>query len=189
MSKNIIQTIGQHVFKYDPPEYTEKTTPVLAKNPEKRVKGIEKYQFLGSGYYFWDNNIERAHKWGQQHYNGKYKILELPLELKGDHFLDLVGSREDIMTLVNALKEIENNIPDLKLGAFFHVMQIIEKYRPGSWPYTIIRALNVKSNADKIPFNHIKGSRMLLDPEIIICFYEKKELNLQGIRYIDKKDS
>lgn len=195
MSKNIINTIGHHVFKYLPPDFTEKGIPFLAKNSAKEnessVNGKNteyKFQFLGEGYYFWDDNIARAHKWGNSRYKGRYLIMELPLQLKGNRFLDLVSSREDLRLLLDVMKEVAKEIPDLKLGAFFHVMQTMEKHQPGTWPYSIIRALNVKANAVKLPFNHIKGSDMLLDPEIIICFYEKKELNLHSIRYIDKTD-
>lgn len=196
MSKNIIQTIGQHVFKYDPPLFTEENVPVLAGNSKSadnvmlgNGNGREKYQFLGEGYYFWDDNIERAHKWGKTRCEDKYLVLELPLVLQGNRFLDLVGSRQDLRILVEALNAIRDRIPDLKLGAFFHMMQTMEKIEPGSWPFSIIRALNVKSNTQKIDFNHVPDSKMLLNPEIIICFYDKKELNLQSRRYIDKNDN
>ena len=199
MSKNIINTIGQHVFKYDPPQYTEKGAPVLAKNliTKESTKNVasevvkkeeDKFQFLGEGYYFWDDNIKRAHKWGKQHCKGKYLILELPLELKGDRFLDLVGSREDCRIFYEAYKKKEKDTPGLKIGAFFHGIQTIAKNSHKPCPFSIVRALNLKSNAKKISFNHIIDSEMLLDPEIIICFYEKKELNLQSIQYKDKND-
>lgn len=74
------------------------------------------------------------------------------------------------------------------LDAFFHIMQTMEKYEPGSWPFSVLQTLNVKGNANKISFNHIPDSKMLFNPEIIICFYEKNYLNLQGIRcYIHKE--
>lgn len=195
MSKNIIHTIGQHVFRYDPPEYTEKGAPVFAKNPTpEKIKESEenkkepKYQFLGAGFYFWDNNIKRAHRWGRQHYQNNYLILEIPLDLKGDNFLDLVGSREDLMKFLKAYRKIKKKFPGLKIGAFFHGMQTMTKNGFSAWPYKIIRALNVKSNASKIPFNNIPDSRMLLDPEIIICYYDKNELNLHRSRYLDKNN-
>lgn len=104
MSKNIINTVGQHVFKYDPPKYSEKGAPFRAKNPtakdikKSEITGEEPiYQFLGEGYYFWDNNIGRAHRWGKNHCNNRYLILEGDFVLSGDSFLDLVGSREDLM--------------------------------------------------------------------------------------------
>lgn len=192
MSNNIIHTVGQHVFKYDPPLYTETGAPVLAKNPvadPNKTKDIEpKLQFLGEGYYFWDDNIERAHKWGWDHYDGDYKIMELPLELKGDKFLDLVGSRADLQGFCRVFDKMREKKPGLKIGAFFKGMQEMEKNKPGSWTCTIVRALNAKNNAQKICFNHISTSKMLLNPEIIICFYEKKELNLQNLHYIDRKE-
>ena len=38
----------------------------------------------------------------------------------------------------------------------------------------------------KVAFNRRRGSEMILDPEIIICFYEKNEVNIQNIHYINK---
>lgn len=195
MSSNVVRTTGQQVFKYDPPQYTEKGVPVFARNPsseelrEAKGKGEEpKFQFLGEGYYFWDDNIERAHKWGKQHCEGSYRILEAQLELQGDNFLDLVGSREDLRIFLNAFSVMKKKYPNLKIGAFFHGMQAIMKHQTDVWPFTIIRALNVKKNGYKIRYNHLSNAEMLLDPEIIICFYRENELNLQNSRYLDKNN-
>lgn len=195
MSKNIIATIGQHVFKYDPPKYSEKDAPYLAKNPtapevteSEQNRKEPRYQFLGEGFYFWDNNIGRAHSWGKTHCDDKYLILEADLVLAGDQFLDLVGSREDLMIFLEAYEKMRKIEPGLKIGAFFKGMQTIAKYRPAAWPFTIIRALNVKRNGNFAAYNHLQNADMLLDPEIIICFYGKKELNLQNTRYIDKNN-
>lgn len=190
MSKNIIPTVGQHVFKYDPPRYTEKGVPVLAENTDEH-KGIndgrkDKFQFLGEGYYFWDSNRNRAHKWGKDHYKGDYLILELDLVLSGENFLDLAGSRHDLLEFYKVYSGMRKGNPNLKIGAFFKTMQILQKHRPEKWPFTVVRALNVKKGANRIPFNHVSDSEMILDPEIIICFYDRNELNLQNIRYIDK---
>lgn len=196
MSKNIISTVGQHVFRYDPPKFIEKDAPFRAKNPtaaeekEAEIKGEEpRYQFLGEGYYFWDNNIGRAHKWGKKHCGNKYIILEADMILSGDAFLDLVGSREDLGIFLDVYEYMKKRDADLKIGAFFKGMQAIAKYQPGVWPFTIIRALNVKRNGNFAAYNHLPNADMLLDPEIIICFYDKKELNLQNTRYFDKNNN
>lgn len=78
--------------------------------------------------------------------------------------------------------------PGLKIGAFFNGMQTMAKYQPMAWPFTIIRALNVKRNGNFVAYNHLPNADMLLDPEIIICFYDEKELNLQNSRYFDKNN-
>ena len=114
--------------------------------------------------------------------------MELPLKLEGEKFLDLVGSREDLKGFCNVFNKMKDNNPDLKIGAFFNGMQEMAKINPQVWPFTVVRALNVKRNANKVLFNHLAGSEMLLNPEIIICFYEKNELNLQNIRYINKNN-
>lgn len=189
MSENIIKTVGQHVFKYLPPKYTEKGAPFLAKNKEveKNRKKIMHFQFLGEGFYFWDHNLARAHKWGKTHYKGNYKILEVPLYLHGKNFLDLVGSRKDVETLLRVMNHMKGVVPVDKFGAFMHGMQEVRKRNPKKWPYTVVRALNLKQNADIIPFNHRDDSNLLINPEVIICFYDKKEINLQKQRIIERK--
>lgn len=57
MSKNIIPTIGHHVFKYDPPKYTEEGAPVFAANTKiKKGDGteVERCQLYGR-----QRNLER----------------------------------------------------------------------------------------------------------------------------------
>lgn len=191
MSRNIIHTVGQHVFKFLPPEYTEMGAPVLAKHPDidpnnNNTNNKPKFQFLGQGYYFWDFNIERAQKWGKDHYDDNYLILEGDLVLQGESFLDLAGSREDLILFVKAFNKLAEHYPNLQVGEFFYWMQTMAKKEKVKWPYTIIRALNVKSKVRKVAFNRLRGSEMILDPEIIICFYEKNELNIHNIHYIDK---
>ena len=196
MSKNIIPTIGQHVFIYDPPKYTEKGVPVLAKNPTqkeeeeaRRHKKKLKYQFLGEGYYFWDDNIRRALDWGTSHCNNKFLILETPLTLRGDHFLDLVGSRADLNLFMQAFEEIRIMNPNLTIGIFCKTMQKMAKYQPDKWPYRIVRGLNVKSTSPRIQFNQIIDSKMLLDPEIIICFYDLNDITLSDSYYLDQNQN
>lgn len=164
--------------------------PEITQSAEGEVKdsNSNKLQFLGEGYYFWDNNLKRAHRWGKTHYDGKYLIMQIPLELKGNRFIDLVGSREDISIFCESFKEMRKNIPGLTVGSFFFVMQKMEKYEHGSWPFTIIRALNLKKNAEAVPFNHLQDSKMSLNPEIIICFYDRNELNLHCVSYINQQD-
>ena len=165
--------------------------PVLAKHPDidpnnNNTNNKPKFQFLGQGYYFWDFNIERAQKWGKDHYDDNYLILEGDLVLQGESFLDLAGSREDLILFVKAFNKLAEHYPNLQVGEFFYWMQTMAKKEKIKWPYTIIRALNVKSKVRKVAFNRLRGSEMILDPEIIICFYEKNELNIHNIHYIDK---
>lgn len=186
MSKNVIDTVGQHVFRYEPPEFTESGAPFLAHNSQKEIKAQVKdhFQFLGEGYYFWDNNIQRAKIWGEMHYEGKYKILEIPLVLQGDDFLDLAGSREDIANFCSLYDYYKDTFGYQGIGAFISGMMTLAKKNPKVWPYKVVRALNVKRKAPSSSFNHLKDSKMLLDPEIIVCFYDRDKINLSLSRVI-----
>lgn len=181
MSRNTIITKGQHVFRYDPPEFTENGAPFMATLRIIEKDGVveEKYQFLGDGFYFWDDNIRRAKKWGQSHCDGKYKILEVPLNLHGNDFLDLVGSRQDIENFLHIYNSMKKRVNSDSLGEFIYGMQQFNRDHPGTWPFRVVRALNVKSNAKSIPFGSVKNSEMLLNPEIIVCYYDKNDIDLQ----------
>lgn len=189
MSKNVIKTIGHHTFKYSPPQYTDETAPCLSETQTEIIKGVEtiEYPFLGDGYYFWDYNIKRAHKWGEDHCDNSYGILKVHMTLKGDKFLDLAGSRHDLEKFAKIYSLMKKKEPGLRPGAFFKGMQMMEQEEHGSWPYTIVRALNVKKHANSVQFNHIQNSKMLLNPEIIICFYDKNDIDLQNSSVIYKK--
>lgn len=179
MSRNIINTTVHHTFKFLPPAYTEDGIPCFSQVTKKSDdKKDPHYPFLGEGYYFWDFNLKRAQEWGKKNYGNDYKILETSVTLQGDNFLDLVGSRQDLSDFLKVLYEMKRRKPGIKLGEFFYGMQCLERKKPGTWPFSIIRALNVKSNAKKISFNHVPNSEMLLNPEIIVCFYNRNEINM-----------
>lgn len=192
MSLNIVRTIGHHTFRYDPPTWTEKGAPVKSKNnPETQENNEPQYKFLGDGYYFWDDNIEMAKRWGERQYKGKYKILECPLELKGENFLDLVGSRKDLRDFVTILNRIVEKWKDYKsIGKSLYLLQLMARYKPEVFPFTIIRSLDIKKNSlndnsgDSIQYTSQLNKKMLLSPEIIICFYEKNDIPLHNARFI-----
>ncbi len=116
MSKNIIQTIGQHVFKYDPPLFTEENVPVLAGNSKSADNVMQgngndrdKYQFLGEGYYFWDDNIERAHKWGKTRCEDKYLVFKDIIK-HIDHFFETADNKALAEVMAAAAVQIEGDI-------------------------------------------------------------------------------
>ncbi len=61
-------------------------------------------KMLGTGYYFFDNNLSIAHAHGKNRYKRQYHIFEAEIQLTEDNFLDLVGNRMDMLWL-QALRE------------------------------------------------------------------------------------
>lgn len=176
MSTNIVNTKGHHTYNYEPPHFNDAGAPVFSKITSK--DGETHFPFLGEGFYFWDDNINRAKLWGEQRYKGRYHIKEYHFELKGDSFLDLVGSRQDLFAFYTIARKIWARFGKMPIGQTICFLQNLEKSTPGTFPFKIIRALNVKTHRNTIPFNSDNGikSTFLLDPEMIICFFDQKDI-------------
>ena len=62
-----------------------KNAPFLAEdNPRNR-----KYQFLGTGYYLWEDDIEQAKRWGEVHYKNSYFVVEFECDIEEEDILNL----------------------------------------------------------------------------------------------------
>jgi hypothetical protein len=70
-------------------EIIEKSPFIGIHNPKER-----KHQFLGTGFYLWDDNIEMARIWGEKHCNGSYVIVEMKVDIDPNICFDLVGNRK-----------------------------------------------------------------------------------------------
>lgn len=76
--------------------------PFLAKDDERN----RKFQFLGSGYYFWEDDIDQAHYWGSVHWGrNNYFIVKFDCEIDDNDLLDL-----DSKTGQNILEKIKEKI-------------------------------------------------------------------------------
>ena len=85
-------------------EYVLANAPFYAKDFAQE----RKYQFLGAGYYFWDDDIEQAHYWGKVHYNNKYYIVVFDCNIDEEFLLDL-NTREGqkmFFEMQKALQEV-----------------------------------------------------------------------------------
>lgn len=73
----------------------------LVTNPNKIKKSQEKYDWLGHGFYIWENNYERALKWSEDKFKrGKITIpsvvgviyqLDYCLDFTDSQFIDIIG--------------------------------------------------------------------------------------------------
>lgn len=105
-------------------EYVLKNAPFEAKESQR----INKEQFLGSGYYLWEDDIKQAKYWGKKHYNNQYYIVAFECEIDEDFLLDL-NSREghkeffELYSLYEKrAKQINREIKDFCLKAFFNIL-------------------------------------------------------------------
>lgn len=176
--KRVFVTKGHHVCRKSSKAYLLEHAP---------FKSVCQYSdngsipYLGEGFYFWDDNIERAHRWGKEHYNGEYVILEYPLEFKGMDYLDLVGSRQDLMKFSLLMERVQKEMDKgqatgerLAVAQCIAFLQKMNKEKAGVFPYKAVRVVDLKSRGNRIVcFVKNKVGQMPLNPCYIICVYAK----------------
>ncbi len=149
--------------------------------------------YLGEGYYFWDNNLEMAKKWGEWHYGNKYFVVESKLHLQEDLLLDLVGNRTHIMyfqKLIEKFSYYKQGRRKWELCKFIQLLKNLNdndaRYK-GIFPYKIFRATDfsrMKEERFLHKFVGIKSGYTFLDPRIIICFANEESISLQDKRIL-----
>ena len=183
----------QHTCKDGHDAYLLQNAPFKAaikKSPNGKIK----IPFLGEGYYFWEENIAAANRWGVKHYANKYRIVEYEnLTIPEDSMLDLTNRRH-----INYFKELQ------------HIY--IEK-RPActNWPIGVwiqfFKKLHLKNEVE-FPFNNIKADEHLpekekdeydrgktyfadglpyytyLEPLYMLCIIDKKQMSFREKRLL-----
>jgi hypothetical protein len=182
-----MKTIGHHTCsKKNGREYVEKNAPFHSIHDETN----NALKFLGSGYYFWDDNIEMAHYWGHMHFHCNYYIMECQLHLESDIFLDLVGNRSHLRyfkQLIQKFEEYGFSRSKWTIGAFIEFLKSKEKDMPGIFPFKAIRAIDnsvAPKNKNTIQFVDNKPNYTNLDPRLVICLIEKNDVILHSKKIV-----
>lgn len=187
-----MKTKGHHTCLFDGDTKTVlKDSPFLAE--DKPEEG--KVQFLGTGYYFWDNNIQMANVWGKHRYDGKYAIIEVDFNLTSDTCYDLVGNRTHQIDIVERLRKLSESSRSDKpnkwtLRQFLSFMLKLAERNCNVFPYEMVRAIDLlnhtkyKKEQELINFTKDKKNYTLLNPKIVICVFDKNTLNLQTKRIV-----
>jgi hypothetical protein len=130
-----------------------------------------KHKFLGSGYYFWDNNKGMAHSYGKSTYARKYYIFEAELRLSEENFFDLVGNRIHMIAFIELMEKFKANYEESEhwpLGAFIEFLKA-----KGLFPYKAIRALDSSIDVrERISFASQHKAFTNLSPIYIVCLLE-----------------
>ena len=175
-----MKIIGHHVCNNNGLiEDIEKQGPFLSVYLEEDEK---QHKFLGTGYYFWDNNIGMAHAYGQKIYRRRYYIFEGELVLEDDSFLDLVGNRSDMLWFQEIMKRFEQlkNTERWTIGNFIEFLK-----RKNLLPYKAIRAIdNSITPKEIIKFINDRPNFTHLNPIFIICLLEKDETILKSFKHL-----
>ena len=187
-----METVGHHsCYRDGGYEFVLENAPFIAKhNPETGKK-----QFLGTGYYFWDDNKEMALYWGRKHYAGNFYIVECELCFDDDCLLDLIGVRKHQKYLMQVREKLAKLFPYTGdkwcLGNFIEFLKYInetDKRYEGIFDFKAVRAVDVKQEAmPKIYFVEGKKSHTNLNPRYVICLYEINSLILQSKKILDNE--
>jgi hypothetical protein len=167
-SINYMKIIGHHTCsKQGIISEIERSGPFLSTHDEDNKK---KHKFLGTGYYFWDNNIGMAHAHGQRNYKRKYYIFQAELEIEPELFLDLVGNRIDMLWFQETMERFEHlkETQNWTMGSFIEFLK-----RKGFFPYKAIRAVdNSIDPKEMINFVDNRVNSTNLNPVFIVCLLE-----------------
>ena len=156
-------------------------------------KGVKKIPFLGEGYYFWEENVEAATRWGIKHYSNKYRIVEyVDVILEVDELLNLTDRRD-----IKYFKELQKMYIEKRPDS--------ERWPIGTW-IEFFKKLNT-INELKFPFSYIKADEHLPEreraeydrektyfseglyftyfaPLYMLCIIDKKQLKFETKRLI-----
>lgn len=148
-----------------------------------------KYQFLGEGYYLWDENIEMAHYWGKMHYKNKYAVIEMNIELTENNCLDLVGNRKHMSFILNVLRKLSEkgfNRENWELSKCIEYLKRISLKNSNIFPYNIIKSIDYRSPKDQQKIFFVKNNThfTILNPKIALCVIDKKRLPLRSKKLI-----
>jgi len=177
---------AQHACRSDGgEEFLIKNSPFLAEH--KPDEG--KYQFLGEGYYLWDENREMAHYWGKAHYKNKYAVIEMDIELTENNCLDLVGNRKHMLLILNFLTRLKDkgiNRENWELSKCIEYLKKLSSKNPNIFPFNIIKSIDYISPklSQKIFFVQKNNHYTILNPKITLCIIDKKKLSLHTKKII-----
>ncbi len=140
------------------------------------------HKFLGTGYYFWDNNIGMAHSHGQKNHKRRYHIFESQLDLDDNTFLDLAGNRIDMLffqEIIEKLKQIEST-QNWTIGHFIEFLK-----RQNKFPFRAIRAIDSSINPkEAIRFVPNRVNFINLNPIFIVCLLDKNKYQIIVFKHI-----
>lgn len=173
------KVILHHTCKQDGGEdFVLENAPFLAKDNHIQ----KKYLFLGEGYYFWEDDIEQAHKWGKTHYRDCYFIVEFDCEFDETYLLDL-NDRSGQKYLLDIKQKLElflqKKIENWSLSQLINFL-LKGKELGIDFDYRIFKVRdNFSSNRmkNKIQFVSNKSNTTNIRDVFIIVFKDKRDIH------------
>jgi hypothetical protein len=175
-----MKIIGQHTCsKTNNIQEIEQTGPFLSTHVDTDER---QHKFLGTGYYFWDNNIGMAHAHGQRNYKRKYYIFESELHLETEFFLDLAGNRMDMLFFQELMAQLKN-VVDTQNWTLAHFIEFLKRHH--QFPYRAIRAIDSSINPkEMLQFVPNRPNSINLNPVFIVCLLDNRKDMIKSFKHL-----
>jgi len=179
-NKDRYNIIGHHACSKDGGIFEiEKNGPFLSEHIENNPS-LQK--FLGTGYYFWDNNIGMAHSHGQKNYKRSYYIFEAKISLDPDSFLDLAGNRLDMLRFQEIMDRLKL-IPETENWGLAHYIEFLKRKK--IFPYRAVRAIDTSIDPKEVvKFVPDRRNFINLNPVFIVCLLDKQTDMVKSFKHI-----
>jgi hypothetical protein len=185
--------IGHHTCKNTGDGHLIEQNGVPVAKAEYNERNL-KNPFLGTGYYFWDYNIEMARKWGKVHYNNKYYIFEAEINAEDTVLLDLVGNRQHqaefkkLTADIAAYNKEKKDWPIGKVIEFLKELIAEDEANTIFFPFQSIRAEDYSVTDAKI-YRFDKGSPNYtnLNPRLLICVIDVNPNTLTNFKLMESR--
>lgn len=185
MSSNIYVYTYQHTCKKAHNAFVLLRAPFRA-NIRTARSGKTSIPFLGEGYYLWEENIDIAKRWGVNHYENDYSIVEYRnMQLKAAEFLDLTDRRQ--IKYFNELQEIFTSkrpeAAEWKIGQWIEFFKVTRKKNHDLFPFNYIKADEHLPNVEEN--NAVRKKSLFVDgawyytylsPIYILCVINKEQM-------------
>jgi hypothetical protein len=125
--------------------------------------------WLGTGYYFWDTDIDNAHWWGKVHCRNNYLILRADAQYDDVEHLKIFSDLSNLLS-----KELHG-------GKRVRVSEVIEMFlEMDDFSFQAIRAAHVV-NGTRIFFTEKGKEFMSLQPKVQVCLFNNAALSLHNL--------
>ncbi|MDM1535057.1 hypothetical protein [Myroides odoratimimus] len=168
----------QHTCRRGYPAYILHNAPF--KSVTKKENGKTFIPFIGEGYYFWEQDLDNAKRWGEKKYGTTgYSILEVEnWDINNEYFIDLINKNhlEFFKKLQKPYIEANEKAKNYSLGVWIELFKKADVF-----PFKLIRS-EEHFSSDKLKREGIdqelikystEGYYTYLNPVYILCCIDK----------------
>lgn len=158
---------------------------ILSSGP---IKGTNKNNYFGEGYYFWDDNLKHAKWWGKKQYNSKYYVFEADIVFDLNRMFD-VTDRSCISFLKDVVDEFlegDIDLSDYFLGSILTLLFEEEvKTTNQLFPYLYAKGIDFNNDySSRMNYSPVTKSYFLLNPTTFFCIFKEENIHLHSFKLI-----